>query len=320
MSTQVAGRAPVTKTTPRLSDADRAFMQAVAEREWAQGKILFEEYQYIQDQCRVHLGAALLQRILRLAGGKGVARFPSGRPNDPVLSMLQPHGETIPVSSIVGSVDRAAQLDHRFRPLHGGRARLESIHRAMEAGVTFQPIEVYRIAGACYVRDGHHRVAAAKQVGQLYLDAMVSECWPQGVESDAPLETARLAFGLHTGLHAPTFTTPERYDQALRQIHDHQWYLGERGRIVSLAAAAQDWYHTTYLPVLQQMVAEGLAPLDCPSKAGDHYFEVCERKGTLRAAPGQDSGFAMASPPWASRLPRHPRIKLFRRRATAGVA
>jgi hypothetical protein len=37
----------------RLSDADRAWMMSVSERELAQGKITIEEYEYVRDRCRV---------------------------------------------------------------------------------------------------------------------------------------------------------------------------------------------------------------------------------------------------------------------------
>jgi len=40
-----------------LSDADRALMLAVAEREFAQGKIGEEEYEAILERCRVPFGA-----------------------------------------------------------------------------------------------------------------------------------------------------------------------------------------------------------------------------------------------------------------------
>jgi hypothetical protein len=303
MTSSLTGRSPAPNLEPRLSDADRSLMLSVADREWAQGKISFEEYEYIQDRCRVRPGAALAQRLLKLTGRRGVARFPFGQPGDPILSMLKPHTESVPVSSVVGSVDRAAHLDRTFRPIHGGRARLESIRRAMEAGVPFEPIEVYRLAGACYVIDGHHRVAAARLIGQLYLDAMVTECWPQGIGSLHPLETARVAFALRTGVHTLAFSTPERYSQALHQVHDHRWYLGERGRVVGLPEAAEDWYYSTYLPVLQEIVAEGLAPLDKPSEAGDRYFDLCDLKERLGRARGRDVGFAEALHMWAPPAP-----------------
>jgi hypothetical protein len=44
---------------PKLSDADRALMMTVAERELSQGKISIEEYDYIVDRCRVSFGDTL---------------------------------------------------------------------------------------------------------------------------------------------------------------------------------------------------------------------------------------------------------------------
>src|ERR1700682_305506 len=111
MNSTLVGHAPVANTRPRLTDADRALILAVAGRELAQGKISIEEYEYLQDQCRVHPGAALVQRLLRLTGRGGIARFPFGQPGDPLLCVLPPHVETIPVSAVVGSLDRASHLD-----------------------------------------------------------------------------------------------------------------------------------------------------------------------------------------------------------------
>jgi hypothetical protein len=49
----------------RLSDADRALMLAVADREFAQGKISVEEYDAIQERCRVRPADALRNLLER---------------------------------------------------------------------------------------------------------------------------------------------------------------------------------------------------------------------------------------------------------------
>ena len=230
----------------------------------------------------------------------GVARFPFGEPGDPLLAMLPPRLETIPVSAVVGSVDRHGELGRGFRPRGGVTARLAGIQRAMQAGATFPPIEVYRLGGACYVLDGHHRVAAALHIGQLYLDALVIECRPRRGEMEDPLEEARVDFGLRSGLRALTFGTPERYAQALSQIHEHRWYLGERGRPVSLHEAADDWYETVYLPVIRQILAHAAARRQS-GETGDLYMQLCDLKYGESRERGHDIGFAQAIRLWASR-------------------
>jgi hypothetical protein len=49
------------------------------------------------------------------------------------------------------------------------------------AGRALPPVELYRLGDGYYVLDGHHRVAAALAVGQLALDARVTEFAPHPV-------------------------------------------------------------------------------------------------------------------------------------------
>jgi hypothetical protein len=243
-----------------------------------------------------------LRRLFSRRRPQSVARFPLGRPGDPLLLMLPPHLEAIPAHAVVGSVSRYDTLDARFRPVHGNRGRLEGITRAMRAGAHFPPIEVYRLGGACYVIDGHHRVAAARHLGQAYLDAVVIECRIRTEAAENTVEDARVDFVLRTGLRGLTFGTPAGYGQALAQIHEHRWYLGERGRVVGLQAAAEDWYETIYLPVVHQVVAARLAPpREALSEAGDLYLRLCDMKYGVSRERGHDIGFGQAINLWVSR-------------------
>ncbi|HVA89972.1 MAG TPA: ParB N-terminal domain-containing protein [Chloroflexota bacterium] len=232
--------------------------------------------------------------------GRGpVARFPFGQEGDPMLTMLPPHVEPIPVDSVVGSVDRYRQLDGRFRPGRRMTQRLRGIIGAMKNGAQFPPIEVYRLEGACYVIDGHHRVAAALDVGQLYLDAMVIEC-RSPAEVGNPLEAARIDFGLRTGLRTIAFSTPARYAQALQQIHEHRWYLNERGKRVSLREASEDWRQHIFVPVARQLATEGLVRPEATTEAGDLYLKVSDLKYGVSRERGHDIGFSLAVREWAA--------------------
>jgi hypothetical protein len=214
--------------------------------------------------------------------------------------MLPPHLEPVSVDTIAGSVDRHRQLDHRFRPAKRMTYRLRGIMRAMAHGEHVPPIEVYRLDGTCYVIDGHHRVAAAMALGQLYLDALVIECLPRA-ESGNPLEAARIDFGLRTGLRAVAFSTPARYGQALQQIHEHRWYLNERGRRTSLREAAEDWRQHIFVPVGRQLASAGLLRSGGAPEAGDLYLQVSDLKYGVSRERGHDIGFAQAIREWATR-------------------
>jgi ParB-like chromosome segregation protein Spo0J len=46
---------------------------------------------------------------------------------------------------------------------------------ALREGSELPPIEVYRLHGRYYVADGHHRVAAARALGETSIAAYVTE-------------------------------------------------------------------------------------------------------------------------------------------------
>jgi hypothetical protein len=84
--------------------------------------------------------------------------------------------ETIPLDSIVGTVDRAREFDRRFRPTSARvRGRWQRIAEAQRRGQAMPPIAVYRIGNMHFVRDGHHRVSVARAMGLDDIDAYVTE-------------------------------------------------------------------------------------------------------------------------------------------------
>jgi hypothetical protein len=85
----------------------------------------------------------------------------------------------IPVDEIVGSaVDGPAQRGPDFLPLRplrsaNWKARWQRIRAAVDRLQALPPIEVLQTSDGYWVVDGHNRVAAAKVVGQVAIDAVV---------------------------------------------------------------------------------------------------------------------------------------------------
>jgi hypothetical protein len=89
-----------------------------------------------------------------------------------------PLGEqVVPLREIVGTVDRSGQFfDRDFRPTRQrARDRFQRAYVAMSRGEPLPPVELYRWHGHYYVADGHHRIAAARAMGQDYLAGQVTE-------------------------------------------------------------------------------------------------------------------------------------------------
>ncbi len=121
--------------------------------------------------------ARLANRLRGQSGGKMAIL-----PFEEVVEALGRRGErrlglqSIPLDSIVGTVDRGREFDRGFRPVSSRpRGRFERIATAKRRGESMPPIRVYRVADAHFVEDGHHRVSVARAQGQPDIDAYVTE-------------------------------------------------------------------------------------------------------------------------------------------------
>lgn len=80
------------------------------------------------------------------------------------------------MDTIVGTVDRGRDFDRRFRPTSNRvRERWERLALAQRRGEPMPPIDVYRVGGLHFVRDGNHRVSIAMATDQKMIDAYVTE-------------------------------------------------------------------------------------------------------------------------------------------------
>jgi len=77
----------------------------------------------------------------------------------------------IEVASIVGTAGRCCDFDRCFHPLRPNlEERARAVKRRFPAG-DFPAIEVVQVGDAYFVVDGHHRVAAARDLGVAAIDA-----------------------------------------------------------------------------------------------------------------------------------------------------
>jgi len=83
---------------------------------------------------------------------------------------------SIRLDTVVGTVEETRDFDRRFRPASDrDRERWEQLDLAERDGAVIPPIEVYRVGGLHFVKDGRHRVSVSKATGQVMIDADVTE-------------------------------------------------------------------------------------------------------------------------------------------------
>jgi hypothetical protein len=129
---------------------------------------------------RRHVLGRLVSWLRREPDDTSLLRF------DEVVSVLGFRGEhylgprTIRLDTVVGTVEEARDFDRRFRPTSDrDRERWELLDLAERRNAVIPSIEVYRVGGLHFVKDGHHRVSVAMATGQQTIDADVTEVLTQ---------------------------------------------------------------------------------------------------------------------------------------------
>jgi hypothetical protein len=179
--------------------------------------------------------------------------------------------QTIPLDSIVGTVDRSREFDRSFRPkTRHVRSRWQRIALAIRRGESMPPIDVYRIGDLHFVRDGHHRVSVARSMRLKVMDATVTEVLTE-LGADREIELGDLPMKSHQRLFFERVPLPPgaRGRISLQRASDYA-QLAEsveawgfratqaRQEFMTREQVAIAWFEEEYQPVVELMRAAGL--------------------------------------------------------------
>ncbi len=265
----------------------------------------------------------------------------AGRPNrllsyDEIKDKLHLGGSvyggirTVPVKSIIGSVDRYRDFDRVFLPSQPFTGeRWKAINRAFYRDEALPPVKLYRVGDAYFVLDGHHRVSVAREHGVEFIDAEVIE-----VQSRVPLtpdvDARDLeilgeydAFLRRTQLDKLRpeqnirFTIAGGYERLLEHIAVHRYFMGvDEQREVDEAEAVMHWYDTVYLSIVE-VVHEQSILADFPGRTeSDLYLWLMDHMHYLRESRG-DVDPTEAAQEFAEEFSERPVQKLLRSVAQA---
>lgn len=213
----------------------------------------------------------------------------------------------VPIAAITGTVGRPALRNARRAAAWHKTARYQRLLALMEHGGALPPVTLALLDGRYYIQDGHHRTAAARELGALAVDAEVTEYLPT-VPAPAAWHRARAAFERDTGLIGLHLRPLEGYERLRRQIAEHAWYLAEReGAPRSFIAAAGAWEHGIYQPVLASLLRYGVPGRVLDLTLTELYLAVCDHKWYRGERLNRDIGFTAAVADYARRQ-RHPRL------------
>jgi hypothetical protein len=234
-------------------------------------------------------------------------------PFDEVVHALGRKGErslglqTIPLASIVGTVDRTRDFDRRFRPRSNRmRERWQGIDMALRRGRGMPPISVYRVGDIHFVRDGHHRVSVALALRHSVIEADVTEIETE-IAADGISRRGDLVVKDYQRLFRQRVPLPP--DMAERIHVGDPWDYAQLSEAVEAWAfrlvqdertfldrptAARRWFEEEYLPVVAMLHDAGLVGEGTDAEA---YIRVaCDRYRLIRTHEWSDEIVARLRP------------------------
>lgn len=208
--------------------------------------------------------------------------------------------QQVPIRQIIGSEGRYRDFDRAFLPRQTHtKDRWVRIDRLHHQSVELPPVSLYKMGDAYFVRDGNHRVSVARERGQEFVDAFVTELeipvpfQPDNSMDDLVLRQECALFVQQTGLaHLRPdadvqLTLPGQYGKLLEHIQVHRWFLGQkRGADVPYEEAVASWFDHVYAP-LARIIWEHRILDEFPGRTeADLYLWIMEHLWYLREAEG----------------------------------
>jgi hypothetical protein len=145
--------------------------------------------------------------------------------------------DVVPLTAVVGSASRSIDFDADFRLTNPVlRQRREGLSAMMRAGGYPAPLDLVQLGELYFVRDGHHRVSAAKALGWDYLPARVTR-----------MCTVAYAMSCLRTAHLPSKAAERRFLERIPLPNDvrRDLWLDEPADWARLADAAEAWAHRT---------------------------------------------------------------------------
>lgn len=248
---------------------------------------------------RERLAAWLLGRDARLLP------FETIRRNLRQQSPLYRGVHEVSIAKIVGSVGRYDEMTRQFLPLNDALKNRWVKMAELAHSEGWPPIELYKVNQAYFVRDGNHRVSAARQLGFPTIEAHVWE-YPDDIEIgpndslDEVLNRFRERLFLEkTGLHLRhpayqiRFTISGRYPELQAQIEELRQKLELIDeRPVTTEEAADAWYELVYLPSVQIIHESGLLEAFPGRTEADLFAWMSLHRDRLRESYGDYANLA----------------------------
>ncbi len=253
----------------------------------------------VKDFQEARLQASLQDILARLTGQNNrLLSFEEVTSRLHLAGRMESGLQEIPLAAIIGSVGRYTDFTRSFLPRRDSDlARWANVRAAYASGdpVQLPPIEVYQVGEVYFILDGNHRVSVARRQGLTHIEAHIIRVpttvplTPELRPDDLILKAEYADFLAATGLSALaapcdlSLTVPGGYQRLRDEINVFGARPGEAGATgATTAEAAQAWYASAYLPLVQAIRERGLLHWFPGRTETDLYLWISEHHQVLQ--------------------------------------
>jgi hypothetical protein len=240
--------------------------------------------------------------------------------------------QQVKIEQIVGSVGRYRDFDRAFLPRQERtRGRWINVDSAHYDDIILPPVDLFKIGDIYFVRDGNHRISVAREQGQDFVDAHVTEIdvpvqlTPDMDMAELELKSEYAAFIEQTGIDELRpqskieLTLPGEYERLLEHISVHRWYLGEgMGEEVPYEETVASWYDNVYTPLVELIIKNKLLDHFPDRTEADLYLWIIEYEWFVREAYRNEYSFQVVSHKFRERFANSPSRKLVNKLKKSG--
>lgn len=209
--------------------------------------------------------------------------------------------QSIPLTSIVGSVGRTTDFTRTFLPRNpSDEDRWARVKASLsDSSIGWPPIEVYQVGEVYFVLDGNHRVSIARQEGWETIEARVIEVrtnvplTPDVRADDLIVKAEYAEFLDETGFSSLrpgadlSVSIPGAYEKLREHLQVHRYFMGlDFQRDISPTEALTHWYDNYYLPLAEVIRARGLLRWFPERTETDLYLWLSEHRAALQEELG----------------------------------
>ena len=214
--------------------------------------------------------------------------------------------QVVKIEDIAGSEGRYHDFNKAFLPKREHlRQRWESVDKAYITDIALPPIKLYKIGKVYFVRDGNHRVSVAKAQGMYSIDAEVTELTTEIhltpnmtrkelIAAVISYERERIIqsqpeLGALIEESEIDFTAPGRYEEMLRHIMGHKYFINmDQKEEIPLEMAARSWRDNLYQPIIRTIRTANLVSRFPGRTEADLYIWIAKHWHDLKYKYGQE--------------------------------